>query len=781
MANSNPAFKYFIYNADGVTNPWQIYPSEHELQFPVTNDPATARLTLLTDFTNVVANYHEGAQITIQRDGDYIFRGTIREFGKDQTNNPNTLVLSCLSKDAQLDWQMAQRGQNQYVYSYASNIVHFTAGIPLALLTDASAYNADVLYPAFPDYTQLVDVSTATSPYIGKNKCHTTTILANVNNGAAGWTINDVTHPILVSDFRAIQTPCIVQIGTELLWVNMCYPKSPRSGNQGYMDGITRGILGSTKAAHSNGDRLWERELKPMANESSTQVYNSGVLLDPGNYIQQFAGSRFDFLNNPASMTLTAIYSYYDTDNATTGQTLGAMIKAELKEAAPGPALTDGQIDITAIDVIRIARMVNQQPAYLRPVILQHINEWFTAGAPDSRFIGFDYNPNNDKVRLYSATQKATPDWLYWQSMMIQSAASTDNLHNQFLVTYTSSNVIELTNQTRCWHPQVGDQVQVATPGMTNTNLVLHIMYLDTAAAPHFPSDWTRDTSAGHNLHTALLFDGDPNTGWGIRAAGEPAFNVDWPHPSQPYANVLFLWFTAASVVQSITIDLDIRYAITTGEFYLMDVIGYDAYTPGDPPVLGNRVLFPGGLGVSQLNTYPSYKISADGINQSLAAIAIRTAGGCLEANGDLDIDEWFLIRSISIRGVGPRVSRTYFVNGTPTGPQQYLAPGAVTRLGDPNAITRAELFDAGAVTEIEALRKGRELATKELALNAQKKYVITSDIPSGKIPLRGDTAQANDAGVATTFLIHGVGHKLVGGLETLELTGVDYTSGDLY
>ncbi len=778
MPNLNPAFKYYMMNADG-SNPWQFYPETHYIQPQLDNLPQRCDINISTDYANLVANYHEGALVTIQRDSAYIYRGIVHEFGYDQTNAPNEIRLTCLSKgDSKLDAQAAKKGQDKFAYSYASLIKRLTS-ISLALLTDASIFNGSSPYPVYPAASTMSDTPSSGSPWIGKSVCRTTTLAANVNDGSTGWTIGDTSHPILVNDWRQIRVPGFIQLGTgastEIIFVENAYPYIGHS-NQGYLDGITRGVLGSSKHAHSSGTQIWGRELKPMANQGSTAIYDSSVLQDASLYQQQYEDARFDFKSDPTSMTLTGDFSVWDTDNATSGMSLATMISDELQEAAPGPALGTGNFDISALETIRIARMVVSEASMLAPVIRRQIDDTFSLASPDTRFIGFDYNPNNDKVRVYSAAQKSTPDWLFWQPQQILGSPSLANLYNTFPVLYKPNDLQDLIDLSRVWHPAVGDTIDSATPGMTNTNTVQAIMYMDADADN--AAGWQQDTSGGNAVRVKRLFDRNANTGWGVKCSAR--FNVDWPTPSQPYGNLLFGWFTAATaIVYDIVAVLDIRNVMPANQFYIFELVGYDSYTdngPGVPPTLGNEVLIPGDLYYDTSGTYASVTVSAHNLMTEMAAVAVRCGGGTNLVDGD--VSEVFLLRDFRVRGVAQRMLRVYYTSSTPN-KDQFLAPGAVTRLGTDTRM--APPFDAGNVSEIEARRKARELARKALELNAMKRYILTAGLPSGAIPLKGDTAQVDNAGTPAVFLCHGVGHQLqAGGQEVLELVGVDYTSTTL-
>ena len=118
------------------------------------------------------------------------------------------------------------------------------------------------------------------------------------------------------------------------------------------------------------------------------------------------------------------------------------------------------------------------------------------------------------------------------------------------------------------------------------------IYYMDTNRA--LADGWVRDGStAGNNLYTDRLFDNNPNSGWGIGVNGDFRNSA-----SEPKAIVLAAWFAEPQTVDYISMLLDIRN-FTNGDYFVEAVL-VDAYTPGDPPTLGNQIPLDGHIAYRQ-------------------------------------------------------------------------------------------------------------------------------------------------------------------------------------
>jgi hypothetical protein len=193
------------------------------------------------------------------------------------------------------------------------------------------------------------------------------------------------------------------------------------------------------------------------------------------------------------------------------------------------------------------------------------------------------HKASNDKITFLSATQNATPDFILGYASELLTNGTMSTLASAAVVTYRVSEPVPLLSPSRCWHPAIGEDPATAPNSGSQTANFDAIMYQDVERADAY--GWQAALStASHNIYTERLFDGDPNTGWGIRC-------LDTMHNlADPAIYVLFAW-TPGAVAKPINyarMVFDLRNWVMTN--FTISLVGLDAYTPGSPPTLGNVI-----------------------------------------------------------------------------------------------------------------------------------------------------------------------------------------------
>lgn len=546
--------------------------------------------SLLSDSTNAANPLRKGSMVVLVRNGVTLFKGYVYEITPQEAQGGvQTIQLSC--KDRMGKWELTLAGVSgipQFTaecatsaLGYESNAVTINGGtqIELAPLDQTDGYDDTVAsWPTYPKFNSATDTPSSASPWIAKSKMPATSLLANIDDTS--------TAAIAIADYTVLTCPGFVQIGTELIQYEFTYAVHPASGTHGYIANLTRGALGSTAASHTAGDAVTQRVRKTISQRVPVRVFNGSDDVDPGDYQTMISDGRFDFGYDPAGLTnLKGSYGVYDED-ASDGLSVASLATAilEYDRASGGAGLSSGQIDVTGLDFIPVSRyQVGSAQTTLDTLRALADQAGLDRRGFGAKPIGMYYDSSTDKATLLSLTQKGTADMTLRSARDMTEQIPLAGLYSGVCVTYSSDSPSQLATLTRMWHPKPGDQFN--TDGSPNDTYVAAIIYSGqnrSVADDNYLSDLT----ATHNSpHLRNIVDGRKDTGWGLLMDGpDTAFDDEDP------AAVLYAWFgNSAAVISAIYIVIDMR-GFVPGGFTLLDVVGLDAYTPGDPPTVGNVI-----------------------------------------------------------------------------------------------------------------------------------------------------------------------------------------------
>ena len=545
------------------------------------SDAAILSLTIEHDFarfddesaaTNPV---QVGAYIVYTRGSQVRFRGKVYDINRNEAS-PNyiTLIAYDKSKGLRSGGTLASIS-GVYRWSVETAIVDF-ANVALSADCQTDGYDPDSPYPVYPAYSEMTDTPDSTSPWIAKNASRTTTLAQDIVGVAAAT-------PIQITDVTQFKFPGFFQINTEIIQVEHGYIDA--SGDHWLGGSMLRGALGSTPATHSTSDNIYQRVPKVITDARDYEVRRdpSDKIITAAEYRVKHTDGRFDFPNDPSAYTtLEADYSAYDMDDAaaeTVGTVIGYLMEATVANLGPGYAGAD--YDTSGLDTMYVTRIYPDNPLYTWDAISWLLDESWAAGGVDTdRHLGY-YSSADNKYYFKSIKQdNASPDYTIRGGIEHTDTASLSALYSAALVQFFTDEPSSLLATDRVYHPTVGDQTDHCGGG-GNANLFNAILYQDVERAGG--AGWQADTATGsNNIYTSRLFDGDPSSGWGIRAA-----DTMWD-TADPWTWILFTWFPSAQILDYVKMSIDIRSWVPS--FYAIEVVGLDSYTPGDPPSLGNVV-----------------------------------------------------------------------------------------------------------------------------------------------------------------------------------------------
>lgn len=509
-----------------------------------------------------------------------IFEGTVATIEDSLSGGaPSSLSISCVSIEAALHHTLADGG-NTLNYEIVAPVISLT-GLVLYKLTGVAGYSSDVLYPVYPGFSTATNTPSSSSPWVARSKSRSTTIGQDMTNVA--------TTAFKVADDRELTAPGFLQIGTELLHYSQAWKDA---AGQSWVGGtIVRGVLGSTNAAHTNGDACYQRVLKPICDSAPmTLRYGGSAQIVPRDkYHPRPSEGRFDFNRDFSyySSSSDCDISFYDIDAA------GAYTAAELITlwleagvAYGGPEIAAGDIDTSGLDEILLGRQVidaaNGQTNTWACIWALIDEVWNSCVSGTARKHMFFYSALNGKWTAKTIRQGLSATATFLHATQKTSSYSMSQLYQAALVSYDVSEPVALLDSDRVYHLAIGDAASYLTAGATTASLVTDIMYMysDRANA----GGWQESAGASHNQSTELMLDGVPTTGWGLR------FNeIFWTSGEDPTI-ICCLWFPNATPqsVDYVELVFDARRFIPT--YYEIDVVGLSSYVVGDPPTIGSIV-----------------------------------------------------------------------------------------------------------------------------------------------------------------------------------------------
>jgi len=675
----------------------------------------------------------------------------------------------------------------------------FTKTTPAVAITENTFKQGsaigDTLFPFYPTPSD-------TDPWVASADCNQTTLYVD---GAGGTLAADAVTIIGTTSQGGILPLGIIRIENE--WIQYDgYDYSSTSDRYRFKNCV-RGALGTTAATHDEDKIIYQRVSQKIhpAHAVVVEGYNvadSAWELLPADYFAvQPEEGRIDFthdvLDYPTGDSkynnVRVTYAVFDEDNAA-AVNLGGVLTSVLTEtrANGGPGFTDGtDLEVghdvageNTLDIIKISRVRVEAPTTTLNFIQNLIDELGLAKGTTEDAIGLWYDHPAGKMVVDTIAQKATAsaDYAYGGMILRDRDISIDDIYSGVLISYFAGQNLNLASVERCWHPQFGDTVG------DNSKAVNFIMYQDKEG-PQITGYWdNRSQTVGHNNFTDRIFDGQPDSAWGLHVGtGSPGANAD----------ILFLHFNDALdtfIIDRIKIILDIREFSHPTDPYHFEIVGVDEnYDKADPTNIpdANRIKISGALDLrfkaGDTVALKEVTIEVSDLGVELQGIILRWNGMTTHGKGTAVDGVYYgntnmrmaLVKEIQVEGHLNRTALVSLTNDDGVTEQANLlyAPLTYAKLlryydAATHIAPQIDIYKIGQSTYDAAVSLGRLALLQKLAYKAMRFYRMEAYLENYDLPTLGDTAAMSDG---FTGVIIGWQFIITSGEETLNLRILDF------
>ena len=663
-----------------------------------------------------------------------------------------------------------------------------TPGVAISNRTfkQASAMG-DALFPFYPEPGD-------GDPWIPSASSNTTTLYTD--GGGTALTAGATTI-IATTSQSGILPMGFIRLDTE--WVQYDGYDNTAVGSRYQFKNCTRGALGTTAAEHAETSTIYERLSQKI--HPTVAIIAEGYNTDdsaweplPSEYyaVQPHEGRldfTYDILDFPSGSStynnVRTSYAVFDEDSGSAVD-LGTVTTSVLTETHVngGPEFTDG-VDLTVgtdLDSIKISRVRVDEPVSTITFVQNLIDELGLAKGTDEDALGIWFDHPNNKLIVDAVEQKAaaSADFIFSGMTRRDRDITIDDTFSGQLIVYNSGQNENLVSTERAWHPQVGDTIG---DNSKEVDFILHID--DTDGEKSLITGWwdNRTTATGHNNYTNRMFDGRPDSGWGLHVGnGSPGDAAD----------VLYLWFDDALdsfTVDTISVLIDCRrFSHTTDPFHI-EILGIDAnFDKTDPTNIpgANKIAMSGELDLrfknGVLDQFNEIELSAKDMGIELQGIVIRFNGMATHGSGPVGNTNMrlALIREIKVTG---HLNKSVFVSltnsTTVTNDATTLyAPLTYNKLlqyysGADHIAPQVDILKIGQSSYNAAVSLGRLALLQKLGYKALRQYELVGYLENYDLPTLGDTATFSDG---FTGVVVGIQFTVSRGVETLSLRVLDFT-----
>ena len=573
-----------------------------------------------------------------------------------------------------------------------------------------------------------------------------------------------------------------------------------------YFNNIKRGVCGTSAAAHSSGDTAYQcvhKRIHPSIPKeiTGTRTFATDETIADRYYEIGTEDGFVYFTANPANVasdkdnptdTYTS-FKYalgvfdetntaaYPTGRLTMTDFLEGILDAAI--AVGGPALGAGGRDVSISPELVLTRVQMRDcesvlDAIQRILIEIGLNKGNTVDAIQP----FD-KPSTGKICVHSISQKNAPtaaDRTFYHAKSIARELNLEDIYSGILIKYRTHGRRNLATAARTWHSEItGGAGHIDSIGSNNAapTSLLWLPYKEDGTDQGWAPHGNAVTTTGNNSLTSRLYDGNPNTGWGLSFTANPGTAAD----------VLYLHFAdtpALTAIDYVQITYDISKSSNATNPAAIRVYGLTNFVPGTTSA---KPTFDAPFNIAatlrqkykagDTTSFTAETITAEGIGMEMEALQIVYDGLPLDAVGGNRVVR---IRDIAVYGPQDKTELIQLTDDgtTATLDSHYIyAPDTYGKIVDANFGTpRVKVIDIGEASRNAAMSLGRLALMQALALVETKEYEITTEFEA--VPEFGETVEMPDrsaAGVYWRGVCIGKQYSCAGGAETLTLRLINF------